>query len=684
MKLILVESPTKIKTLEKFLGKEYKVLASMGHIRDLPKNKLGIDIEKNFEPNYIIPTKARKNVNSLKKEVKKADLVYLGTDPDREGEAISYHLLEALDLKEYKRITFHEITEESIKESLQNPHSIDMALVDAQQARRVLDRLVGYKLSPLLWKKIAKGLSAGRVQSAALHIITSREEEISAFKSEEYWTINVNLLCKEGEMEVVLKKKNDKTIEKPGLKEVEKVKIEEDLQKASFQIIFVEKKEKKRHPLPPFTTSTMQQEAFKRMNYPSRFTMSIAQKLYEKGLITYHRTDSLHLSSQAKKQAQKYIEEKIGKDYHKERNFSAKGRTQEAHEAIRPSDPLREPSSLKKEEARLYDLIWRRFLATQMKEAVFYSTTVSVEAKSENNYLLSASGSTLKFPGFTKIYPMKFEEKELVKVEKGEKPKLDRINPEQHFTKPPARFTEGTLIKKMEKHGIGRPSTYAPTLSTLFNRNYIEKVDKKYLKPTEVGTIVSKFLAEHFPFITDLDFTAKMEENLDEIASGNKEWKKLIEYFYDDFAEKLKNKEKEIKKEDIMEEKTEEKCDKCGANMAIKLGKYGKFLACTNFPECKNTKPLEGEEEEEEKTCDKCNAKMQLKKSRFGQFYGCSNYPECKNIKGVGEEDLNITCPNCKKGKVVQKKSKRGAFYACDQYPECTFTSNQKPSPEKA
>ncbi len=691
MHLVLVESPTKTKTLEKFLGKEYKVLASGGHVRDLPKSKLGIDVDNNFEPQYIIPTRARKNINKLKKEVKEADIVYLGTDPDREGEAISYHLLKALDIKDYKRISFNEITKEAVRNAVENPRELDINLVDAQQGRRVLDRLVGYKLSPFLWKKITRGLSAGRVQSAALKIVTDREKEIEKFIKEDYWSITTLLNCNNGDFSATLKEKNEKKIEKGDIKGVpekeEALKIEKDLEKAEFIVKSITKKERKRSPLPPFTTSTMQQEAFKRMRFPSKVTMYIAQSLYEKGLITYHRTDSFHISNEAKKSAEKYIKSNFGDNYYKERSFKAKGKTQEAHEAIRPSSLNMKTDSLKKEEAKLFDLIKRRFLASLMSEAVFYSTNIEVEAESENSYILTANGSLLKHDGFTRVYPIKFEENELPELEEKENLDLKEIDVKQHSTKPPARFTEATLIKELEKHGIGRPSTYVPILSKIEEKNYTEKVEKKHLKPTEIGVLVSDLLSEHFSFITDLNFTARMEEDLDKVAEGQKKWQKVVEGFYEDFEKTLMEKEKEVKKEDIIKEQKMGKCEKCGGDMVLKFGKFGKFIACKNFPECKNTKPLDEETgeatEEEEITCDKCGSKMQIKQGRYGKFYGCSNYPKCKNIKSA-EKDLNIKCPDCKEGDVVKKRSKKGStFYACNRYPDCEFTSSKEPKKEE-
>ncbi len=683
MHLILVESPVKTKTLSKFLGKGYKVLASGGHIRDLPKNKLGIDVENDFKPSYIVTARSKKNIKILKEAVKKAERIYLCTDPDREGEAISYHLAEALNIKKYDRASFNEITSQAVKEALKSPRTIDMDLVDAQQARRVLDRLVGYKLSPFLWKKVAKGLSAGRVQSAALRIIVEREEEIEKFHPEEYWSISALLKATSGEILVDLKKINGKSVPKTGIKNKEEAeKIKEELKECAYTVKKVEKKERRRSANPPFTTSTMQQESFNRMRYSSKYTMRLAQGLYEKGLITYHRTDSLHLSTESKSTVKDLITKQFGEKYHKEKNFSAKGRTQEAHEAVRPSDPMRDTSQIgevSNQEKKLYDLIWRRFVASQMSDAVFDGTVIGVEAKNENNYHLEAKGVTLVFDGFTKVYPTKFEDKELPIMRNGESAKAKEIISKQHFTKAPPRFTEASLIKELEKHGIGRPSTYAPILSTLNERNYTEKIEKRYLKPTDIGKIVSNLLTKHFSSIVDLKFTAKMENDLDEVASGKIKWQPLIGDFYKKFEENLKKKEKEVKKEDIMEQKTDEKCEKCGGEMVIKTGRYGKFLACKGYPECKNTKPIEEEEEEDIDPCEKCGADMKLKRSKFGTFYGCSKYPECKNIRKQ-EKKTGNKCPECKEGDVVERVSKKGKkFYGCSKYPECEFISNKKP-----
>lgn len=672
------------------MGKDFKVLASGGHVRDLPKSKLGVDTENEFEPQYVIPPKARKNIKALKEEIKDADQVYLGTDPDREGEAISYHLSHVLGLKDYKRVSFNEITKDAVEEAVDSPRDIDMSLVEAQQARRVLDRLVGYKLSPFLWKKVTRGLSAGRVQSAALRIVVEREKEIENFESEEYWTISALLASKNKKFEAELKEKNGESVEEgekaKGIGEEERAeKARKEIEESRLKVESVKKKEKKRNPSPPFTTSTMQQEAFNRLRFPSRVTMYLAQSLYEKGLITYHRTDSFHLSKEAKRMAKEHIEKEHGKDYYKERSFAAKGKTQEAHEAIRPTS-LSAKENLEKEEGKLYDLIQKRFLASLMSEAVFYNTIIDVKAQKENEYLLRATGSVMKYDGFTRVYPVNFKENELPEIEEGEEPQAEKVKKEQHFTKPPARFTEATLIKELEKHNIGRPSTYVPILSRIDQKNYTQKVEKRYLQPTEIGRIVSDLLTEHFPSITDLKFTARMEEDLDKVAQGDKDWREIIKSFYGDFEETLKKKEEEIKKEDIMEvQQSDKKCSECGSEMMVRMGRYGKFLACKGFPECKHTEPLEEdkEEEEEEVSCDKCGSKMRIKQSKYGKFYGCSNYPECKNIKSL-EGDLDIKCPECKKGDVVKRRSKKGnTFYGCNKYPDCTFTSNEKPTQEK-
>jgi len=645
--LVIVESPTKANTIKKFLGADTSVLSSYGHIRDLPKSTFGIDPEKDFEIKYIIPTKAKKNVNLLKKEVEKADIVYVATDPDREGEAIAWHLIQVLDLKKdrYKRISFHEITKSAIEDALKNPTELNQDVVDAQQARRALDRIVGYKLSPFLWKKVMRGLSAGRVQSVAVRLIVDRENEIKNFKPEEYWSI-LAILEKDSkeQFEALLTKKDKKSISKMGIKTKEEgEKIKEDLEKAKYQISSIEKKEVKRSPSAPFTTSSLQQEASKKLRYPAKMTMSIAQTLYEKGLITYHRTDSLNLSDQAISAASSYISNKFGNNYHQVRKFKTKGRAQEAHEAIRPTTIDKEPDSLKIEDKykKLYKLIWTKFIASQMTEAIFDS--IKVEIETDNNYTLQSNGSTLKFDGFLKVYPMKFEEKTLPNLIEQEKVNLIEIKPEQHFTQPPARYTEASLIKELEENEIGRPSTYAPIISTIQARNYVEKNKERRFQPTEIGTNVNDILVEHFPEIVDIKFTANMEKELDEIAEGNESWKTILKDFYTPFIENLEKKDEEVQKKKQEDIPTDEKCPKCGKPMVIKTGRFGKFLACTGFPECKSTKTIED-----------------------------------KNTK------TGIICPACDQGEIVQKKSKKGRiFYSCTKWPDCTFALWDKPTGEK-
>jgi DNA topoisomerase-1 len=650
MDLIIVESPTKAKTITKFLGPKYRVLSSYGHIRDLPKSELGVDTEHNFEPKYIIPTKARKTVSMLKKEAKEAKTIILATDEDREGEAIAFHLSKILDLgdKEQQRIVFHEITKQAIENALKNPRDIDMNLVNAQQGRRVLDRLVGYKLSPFLWKKIVKGLSAGRVQSVAVRLIVEREDEIKAFKPQEYYTIEAELQSREANAKTnflsFLIKKDEKTIPKLGINtKKEADAIVKNLNNAEYKVASIDKKESRRNPLPPFTTSTLQQEASKRLRWPAKFTMSVAQKLYEKGHITYHRTDSLNLSEISLTGAKKFIEEKYGKNYSPgfARRFKTKSKgAQEAHEAIRPTYPNKEPSQLKLDDKqhRLYDLIWRKFIASQMSQAIFDSTSIDISAK---NYTFRTTGQTLKFDGFLKVYTMKYEEAELPMLEKNEILELIKLLSNQHFTQPLPRYTEAGLIKILEENGIGRPSTYAPTISTIQTRNYVQKNEDKRFEPTEIGIAVNGLLVEHFPKIVDIKFTAIMEKNFDEIAEGETEWTQVIENFYTPFAKNLANKEEEVPKHKIAEQKTDKICPKCGAPLIIKLGRFGKFYACSAFPECKHTAPLE-------------------------------------------RPSLGVKCPKCEEGELVEKRTRKGKiFFACNKYPQCDFALWDKPINEK-
>ncbi len=639
MKLVIVESPTKAKTIEKFLGSDFKVLSSYGHIRDLPKGDFGIDIENNFEPKYVVPTKARKNLNLLKKEVEKAEEVILATDPDREGEAISWHLINALNLKDYKRVVFHEITKSAIENAIKNPSTLNEDLADAQQARRVLDRIVGYKLSPFLWKKIARHLSAGRVQSVAVRLICEKEEEIEKFIPEEYWTVHALFEKDKKGFEALLSKIDDKKIDKLHIKNKEEAeKIEKELDNAEYVINSIEKKELKRHPQAPFTTSSLQQEAWKKLRMPAKTTMTLAQQLYERGYITYHRTDSLNISSEALNKAEEIIKEKFGNNYYERRVFKTKGRAQEAHEVIRPT--MQNNLKLDARQEKLYNLIYKRFIASQMSSAIFNSQKIDINAK---NYTFEAHGSTLKFDGFLKMYEIKIEENELPQLEEKEVLDLKELKKEQHFTMPPARYTEASLIKKLEEYEIGRPSTYATIITTIQERNYVAKNDDKKFIPTEIGKTVNSMLEKNFENIVDYKFTAGMEKELDDISEGKENWRKIVKKFYFPFNENLEKKYNEVEKQKPKEEITDKLCPKCQKPLAVKSGRFGKFLACTGYPECKHTEPLEN-----------------------------------KNVS------LNIICPKCNTGEIMQKKTKKGKiFYSCSKWPDCDFALWDKPTGEK-
>ncbi|MDD5145679.1 MAG: type I DNA topoisomerase [Candidatus Pacebacteria bacterium] len=662
MQLIIVESPAKANTIQKFLGPGYKVLASYGHVRDLPKSELGIDVEKNFEPRYIIPTKARKTVKFLSDAVKETDSAIIATDEDREGEAIAWHLVQALklggDKEPYERIVFHEITKPAIEEALKNPRQIDINLVDSQQARRILDRLVGYKLSPFLWKKIARGLSAGRVQSVAVRLVVEREREREKFVPQEYWQIIAKLKTqkskiKNNEFDATLIRINDKTLEKLEIKNKKEAdKIIKDLDGAEYKVVNVDKKEEKRNPLPPFTTSTLQQSAWQKFHFPARFTMQIAQKLYERGFITYHRTDSLNLSDLSLFAAKKFIIENYGENYWAGylRRYKTKSKgAQEAHEAIRPTYADRNPENLKTAELdnnqfKLYSLIWNRFIASQMNQAIFDSTAIDIKAGNPKlqitnyKYAFRATGQILKFDGFLKIYPIKFEENELPSLEKDEILELIKLISSQHFTEPAPRYNEASLIRALEENGIGRPSTYAPILSTIQDRNYIEKDENRRFKPTEIGIIVNDLLVKNFPEIVDIKFTAEMEKKLDEIAQDSNEWVPMIREFYTPFEKNLEEKYKEVSKKEFTEKPTEKKCPKCGSSLLIRLGKFGKFYACSKFPKCRYTESLK-------------------------------------------ENKLGMKCPKCKNGEIVAKRTKRKKiFYGCTNWPKCDFAAWDKPT----
>ena len=649
--LVIVESPTKAKTIERYLGKNFKVVASKGHLRDLPKSKMGVDIEHNYEPHYISIRGKGDLIKSLKKEAAKADAVYLASDPDREGEAISWHLahLLGLDLNAPIRVEFNEITKDAIKEAFKNPRKIDMDLVDAQQARRILDRLVGYTLSPILWKKVKKGLSAGRVQSIAVKLIIDRENEIKAFVPEEYWTL-------EGQF-----KKEKKTFtanyygtssEKATLEKEKTVKavMAEISEKKPFTVTKVTKKERKRNPAAPFTTSSLQQDASNRLNFRTRKTMMVAQQLYEGvslgrsgsvGLITYMRTDSTRISATAQNEASEFIEKEFGKEYALASKRAVKNAdgAQDAHEAIRPSSVLRTPDSiasyLTKDQLKLYTLIWSRFVASQMTAAVHDTVQVDLE---QNNHVFKANGSTIKFAGYQKVYQDNAEAKKgnvLPEMQVGDEVQLAKLNPEQHFTQPPARYSEATLIKTLEEIGVGRPSTYAPTIETIQKRYYVKLVSKRF-EPTELGYVVHQMIEKYFPNIVDTHFTASMEDNLDLVEEGKEEWVQVIDKFYQPFKVEVDKAEVEIEKVQIKDEPAGFNCEKCGHPMVIKLGRFGKFYACSNFPECHHTQAI--------------------------------------------VKDIGITCPTCGKGKVIERKSKKNRlFYGCDRYPECEFVSWDKP-----
>ncbi len=704
--LVIVESPTKAKTISKFLGSKYTVKSSFGHVRDLPKSKIGIDIEHDFKPQYVVSKDKTKVVKELKDAAKKADEIILASDEDREGEAISWHLAEILDLKnkEIKRITFHEITKHAIEEALKNPRKLDMNLVDAQQARRVLDRLVGYELSPFLWRKVAKGLSAGRVQSVAVRLVVEREREIKAFNIEEYWSLSGFFAKDKSEsFEAKLHSIADKKLDKMDLKDTTSVdKIVKDLENRKYTIKDLEKKQTKRNPLPPYTTSTLQQDANNYLGFSAKQTMMLAQKLYEGveigteghvGLITYMRTDAVNLSEKFLTEAKEAIEKEFGKKYslseprfYKNKNKNA----QEAHEAIRPTDVFRTPQSvepyLDKNQARLYDLIWRRAVATQMAEAEMNS--VSMDIVSDNDYLFRANGQTILFEGFLKLFPEKTKENTLPELKINDKVNCLELKPEQHFTEPPARYSDATLVKAMEEFGIGRPSTYAPTIATIESRGYVDRDEKKRLAPTDIAFLVNDVLVEHFSQIVDYKFTAEMEESLDDIAEGTKKWAPVISAFYIPFKENLVKKDKELVKKDIVEEETNEVCEKCGKPMVIKTSRYGKFLACTGYPECRHTKNIGKDGKIEEKAndeptgekCEKCDGDMVRKVGRFGPFLACANYPKCKNIKSI-DVKMDMKCPKCNVGDIVQKRSKRGKiFFGCNKYPDCDFALWEKPT----
>ncbi|OGB89280.1 hypothetical protein A2625_03840 [candidate division WOR-1 bacterium RIFCSPHIGHO2_01_FULL_53_15] len=707
--LVIVESPAKARTLEKFLGKDFTVKASGGHVRDLPAKKIGVKIDEDFEPTYQIIKGKEKIVKDLQEAAGKAKLIYLAPDPDREGEAIAWHLSVLLGGdKKIKRIEFHEITKDAVTSAVKHPREIDMGRVDAQQARRILDRLVGYKLSPLLWKKVMKGLSAGRVQSVAVRLICEREEAIGKFKAEEYWDIHVRL-SNNSEFTARLVAKSETPLgvrpkEKGQIiaSEAEAKKIVEELKQASYSVKEVRKKEQKRYPAPPFITSTLQQEASRKLGFSAKKTMVLAQKLYEGeevkgegrvGLITYMRTDSVRIAAEAETEVRQYISAAFGAEFLPPAplRYKKKKQAQDAHEAIRPTSIARSPEkvkdSLSNDEFRLYDLIWKRFVACQMSAAVFDQTSVDVAA---GDYLLRATGSIMKFEGFLKLYEESSDEAAegegealLPELKTAEKLKLLEVKPAQHFTEPPPRYTEASLVKELEQKGIGRPSTYAPIISTIQDRGYVIR-EGKALKPTDIGVTTNRLLVKSFPKILDVKFTAQMEDKLDEIIEGEMKWTAVLKEFYEPFKAALA--EAEIKMEKVKKEiLTDELCPKCGSKLVIRQGRYGEFMACSTYPKCKFTKSTPEEEAKVkaiQEICEKCGKPMALKRGRYGEFLACTGYPSCRNIKPILKK-LEAKCPKCA-GDLVERRTRKGKlFFSCINYPKCDFATWQRPGTEK-
>ncbi|MFB1081123.1 type I DNA topoisomerase [Jeotgalibacillus sp. JSM ZJ347] len=687
--LVIVESPAKAKTIERYLGKKYKVKASMGHVRDLPKSQMGVDVEKEFEPKYITIRGKGPVLKELKTAAKKAKRVFLAADPDREGEAIAWHLAHSLDLDldSECRVVFNEITKDAIKESFKHPRKIDMDRVDAQQARRILDRLVGYNISPILWKKVKKGLSAGRVQSVAVRLIIDRENEIKNFQPEEYWTIDGQFKKGSKDFQASFYGLNGKKIK---LENEENVKeVLNQMKGKKFEVQNVTKKERKRNPAPSFITSSLQQEAARKLNFRARKTMMLAQQLYEGidlgkkegtvGLITYMRTDSTRVSDVAKTEAASVIEEQYGKEFltTEKPKAAKKSNAQDAHEAIRPTSALRTPLSVKqylsRDQYRLYKLIWERFVASRMAPAVM--DTMSVDLMN-GDVQFRASGSKVKFAGFMKVYiegsddKLDDNENYLPDLKEGETVSSDEIEPKQHFTQPPPRYTEARLVKTLEELGIGRPSTYAPTLDTIQKRGYVS-LDNKRFVPTELGEIVLELIVEFFPEIIDVEFTAKMEKELDDVEEGQIQWVKIIDEFYKDFEGHLEKAEQEMEKVEIKDEYAGEDCEECGNAMVIKMGRYGRFMACSNFPDCRNTKPIVKEIGVKCPTCKEGNViERKSKKNRI--FYGCDRYPECEYLSW--DKPVDRQCPKCDTT-LIEKKLKKGNQIQC---PNCDYKEEQQ------
>ncbi len=714
--LLIVESPAKSKTIKKYLGPDFEVLASYGHVRDLRPKEGAVDPEHGFEMHYELIEKNARHVDAIIKAIKKADALYMATDPDREGEAISWHLKEILSQrkllkdKPIYRVVFHEITKRAVQEAIAHPRELSADLINAQQARRALDYLVGFNLSPLLWRKIRRGLSAGRVQSPALRMIVEREEEIEAFKSREYWTIEADVNHAGADFSAKLNQYRGEKLKQFSITDsVHAAEVRQaalDAADGQLTVSRIEKKQRKRKPAPPFITSTLQQEAVRKLGFTAQRTMRIAQQLYEGldiggetlGLITYMRTDSVNLAAEAVDE----LRELIGKRYGKEnlppspRQFKTKSKNaQEAHEAIRPTSALRAPLHLKEhlnaEQLKLYELIWKRTVACQMTDAVI--DTVSADLACGDDIIFRATGSSIAKPGFMAVYLEgrddggEQQEKMLPPLKQGDIVALRGIRAEQHFTEPPPRYTEASLVKSLEEYGIGRPSTYASIISTLQNREYVE-LDKKRFRPTDVGRVVNKFLTEHFSDYVDYDFTAHLEDELDEVARGERGWVPLMEEFWGKFRERVKLKDETVKREDVTQERIDENCPKCGKQLSIRLGRRGRFIGCTGFPECDYTRNLndDGEAATEPEVvagreCPECGNGLIIREGRYGKFIGCSSYPDCRFIEPLEKpSDTGVVCPQCGKGTLLKRKSRRGkVFYSCSTYPECDYATWNEP-----
>ena len=717
MNLVIVESPAKAKTIKKYLGKDFEVLASYGHVRDLVPKEGAVDPEHDFQMKYQPIERNDKHVKAISSKLKNADALYLATDPDREGEAISWHLYELLKNRKYlkgkpvHRVVFNEITRKAVQDAIAHPRELSMDLVNAQQARRALDYLVGFNLSPLLWKKIRRGLSAGRVQSPALRMIVEREEEIEAFRSREYWTVEADLKKEGAEFKAKLTQYGGDKVEQFTIteekqaREVEKTLLEKAGGK--LDVIKVTKKQRRRNPAAPFTTSTLQQEAARKLGFTTNRTMRVAQQLYEGvdigngavGLITYMRTDSVTLANEAVDEIRAYIGEKYGKDQvpDKPRVFKTKSKNaQEAHEAIRPTSILYHPKDiakyLSKEQAKLYELIWKRTLASQMVHATLHTVAADLAAGEGN--IFRANGSTIVNPGFMAVYQegqddnkaKDSDEKMLPPLKEGEQVDLLAIRPEQHFTEPPPRYSEASLVKALEEHGIGRPSTYASIISTLQDREYVE-LEKKRFHPTDVGRVVNKFLTNYFTQYVDYDFTAKLEDELDAVARGEEDWIPLLKKFWKPFKERIDHTQENVQRSDVTQEKMDENCPKCGSPLSIRLGRHGRFIGCTNYPDCDYTRDLNADKAEAEqpqevgRDCPECGSPLIFKRGRYGKFIGCSGYPKCRYIEPLEKpKDTGVPCPKCNKGTLMQRKSRRGKiFYSCSTYPKCDYAIWNEP-----